>query len=349
MPGAGQNEHACNLDTTLACLQATASKDALPSALSALSARLEELAGVEAISGELQRIRSGHAPAANKLGLWHDLRDHALLRLVAAAWLAPLLATHVHVMVIVLGRHMYLEALARGARSLASGQSDGATSAPHLWPLSLAQQAAFMRFATYLVSEGADAAAPAILAAVREHARKHELRDRLTQHQVTHLCHHIECVDWRRPIPLLVTSAMSQSAWCNAGLAPFPCVQVAHLLSDIHAGVADALTPAGWADLLLPPVALDGEASPSSAEPALPKAPSPDLFGSAGSASGIASSRCSLPPRFRPDNLCDVEAGVVAELLLEVRATPIGDDGDSGRRSRRCDVGRLRRPPYASV
>jgi hypothetical protein len=168
-------------------VQATAATQAVPEALKLLRAQLNELSGVQEITDQLQQIRSGELPADRKVELWHDLRDRSFLRLAAAAWLEPVLATHVHVMVIVLGRHMYLESLARGAdtRGLTGGREHGA-SAPHLWPLSVAQQAAFMHLATFLVQEGMLTVVPHMLGEVQRHVAQHKLQDELTLDAVRH-------------------------------------------------------------------------------------------------------------------------------------------------------------------
>jgi Peroxin-3 len=163
----------------------------VPEALKLLRAQLNELSGVQEITDQLQQIRNGELPADRKVELWHELRDRSFLRLAAAAWLEPVLATHVHVMVIVLGRHMYLESLARGADTCGlTGGREHCASAPHLWPLSVAQQAAFMRFATFLVQEGMLTVMPRMLGEVQRHVTQHKLQDELTLDAVRHSDRH---------------------------------------------------------------------------------------------------------------------------------------------------------------
>jgi hypothetical protein len=93
-------------------------------------------------------------------------------------------------------------------------------------------------------------------------------------------------------------------------------LQVARLLSDIHAGIADTLTSGSWGDVLLPPVMV---ARPAADGHSPTQRPVLDLLGDGQSATGMAVSSCSLPAPFQPDDMCDVDAGVVAELVLEVR------------------------------
>jgi hypothetical protein len=94
-------------------------------------------------------------------------------------------------------------------------------------------------------------------------------------------------------------------------------LQVARLLSDIHTGIADMLTSGSWGDVLLPPVMV---ARPAGDGQSPTQRPVLDLLGDGQSATGMAVSSCSLPAPFQPDDMCDVDAGVVAELVLEVRS-----------------------------
>ena len=176
----------------MASLQSIADVQTMPEMRSKLLARLQELSGVARIRSDLQALRAAPAApdaTARKVQLWLELRNRSLWFLAAATWLLPALTLLVHIQVTVLGRHMYLEQMVRDSDSGAqpggllrrgSGGAADRKPPPRLWPLSPAQQEAFMSYSAFVLHDGLVTLVPMLMPLVEAHASEHALTDTMS-------------------------------------------------------------------------------------------------------------------------------------------------------------------------
>jgi hypothetical protein len=181
-------------------MQAIADEQTLPDMQKLLLQRLSELAGVNAIIADLETLKRGlqtEAAKSRKLQLWLQVRDRSLWAVTAAVWLLPALTLLVHVQVVVLGRHMYLEritaapdrfpvgaavhvALGRLGAQMADSRHEG----PRLWPLLPTQQEAYMSYSSFLLHDSLMQLMPEMMVLVQQHASSCDLASTLTVEEV---------------------------------------------------------------------------------------------------------------------------------------------------------------------
>lgn len=153
-------------------IQDIADTTTMPSLLPALGAAVTRSTGVQPL---LERLRAGvsgdGAPlsAADKLGVWEELKVASLAQLLLTTRLLPLLALTVRCQLNVLGRYLYLESALEERGPGAVGVAVPRLSTP--------SQERFLSFADHLAREGharllpaARRAAAAALAGLQLHA-----------------------------------------------------------------------------------------------------------------------------------------------------------------------------------
>jgi hypothetical protein len=181
-------------------LQAIADEQTLPDMQKLLLQRLSELAGVDAIVAELEALKpepQTDAVKAQKLQLWLRLRDCSFWAATAAVWMLPALTLLVHVQVVVLGRHMYLERISAapdrvlvgaavhvGLGRLGAQMSDSRHEVPRLWPLLPAQQEAYMSYSSFLLHDSLLQLMPEMMEVVVQHTSTCGLASKLSVEEV---------------------------------------------------------------------------------------------------------------------------------------------------------------------
>ena len=167
-------------------VQAIADEQTMPETRRQLLERLIEVSGVARVHASLRSLAAAAPTAqtrASKRELWADLRDRTLWLAAAAVWLLPAITLLVHVQVVVLGRHMYLERMTAGADDDVSPAAAvagalgvlgrKAAGAPKLWALSGAQQEAFMSYSAFLLHDGLLQLLPATMPLVQAASGAH--------------------------------------------------------------------------------------------------------------------------------------------------------------------------------
>lgn len=170
-------------------LQAIADEQTMPETRRQLRERIVEVSGAARVHASLRTLAAAPPTAqtrASKRELWADLRDRTVWLAATSVWLLPAITLLVHVQVVVLGRHMYLErmtadagddatpaAAVAGALGLPGAKPAADARAPKLWPLSGAQQEAFMSYSSFLLHDGLVKLLPETMPLVQAASRAH--------------------------------------------------------------------------------------------------------------------------------------------------------------------------------
>ncbi|KAL6779752.1 PEX3 [Auxenochlorella protothecoides x Auxenochlorella symbiontica] len=225
-PGTREQDAEAHLAHHFDSIQDIADTTTMPSLLPALGAAVTRSTGVQPL---LERLRAGVSgdgdplSAADKLGVWEELKVASLAQLLLTTRLLPLLALTVRCQLNVLGRYLYLE-------SALDERGPGAVGVA-VPRLSTPSQERFLSFADHLAREGharllpaARRAAAAALAGLQLHAGLDgaEVLRRLSA-ALEAMSASEEDAAWREmvlPSPAAVAAALTVSAPDDRALLP---------------------------------------------------------------------------------------------------------------------------------